>query len=512
MLNIKTTFDKSGFFKGQKEALLLLELIGQLGSIQSVSRKKKGKKQRKNVCLAVDVSGSMDENIFKHQYIPDIQRPVVIPSPYPQPHDPYTPWPKPHNPFPSPEIWMHTCKLGGVGVAQSTTVKSCLPQSNWIERLTEESQKRNQCCKKIEQAKKATLQAVDSLDDGDILSIVVFNSTVRVVLEATVLDQHNRNAIKAKISGLKASGGTNLHEGWVHASAQVARNLSEGTLSTVLLLSDGQTNEGLRSNDAIASNVSKIQKTGIITSTFGIGEDFNEDLLQAMANSGSGNFYYVDDEGKLEKMFADEFNGLSNVSASDIQLSFDLKDGFSIEKQLNGFEVKDGTYVLPNISKHNQKALLFNVSLNVDKAPKDYKNNGLEPQLVIGTFTVKYKDEDGKTRIEKIELVNQILSEKRWNNESYNSEVKVQETLLVIADNKTAATRLLDAGDFAGAQGLLRSSANFIQTSGYNDARLSDEVSCLNTTLSASASMNDKVFRKFISNQAYNTRNNKSDD
>ena len=61
---------------------------------------------------------------------------------------------------------------------------------------------------------------------------------------------------------------------------------------------------------------------------------FNEDLLEAMSNSGGGNFYFIENDSELESMFNDEFSGLSNVVATDVKLEFKA-EGATIKKQLN---------------------------------------------------------------------------------------------------------------------------------------------------------------------------------
>ncbi len=465
MLNIKTTFDKNSFYKTQKDALLLVELIG-----NNVTKKATTKRQKLNASLCIDISGSMNEPISRQPY----SQPVL---------------------WNNSRIWNNGCHGHIV--------------QPWPLGIVERP---STCFKrKIDLAKSAALKAVDTMSNGDILSIVLFDDKTTVLQPAIVLSESNRTAIKIKINNIQIRGGTNLHEGWVTAAAEASKNLGGGTLSSVLLLSDGQTLLGITDTDTIASNVAKLQKNGIMTTTFGIGEGFNEDLLQAMSNAGTGNFYYIDEDDKIISMFEDEFNGLTSVSGTDIRVSFEFENGYSVIKQMNGIVSADGNYIVSSISNKTKKALLFNLGLNVIKPKEGVKLKGVPTDaLKVGKVTVSYKDENGTQRTEVVDLTNGYSTKSVWDEEDFAAEVKVQETLLIVAEQKVEATKLLDMGDFAGAQGMLRGSANYVQSMNMaSDGRLMAEFDLLNKTVVSSATKTAESFRKDVSNQAYMSRNSK---
>ena len=91
---------------------------------------------------------------------------------------------------------------------------------------------------------------------------------------------------------------------------QVGAHLEPGRLNRVILFTDGQANVGETRPDAIANDVHGLAARGVSTSTLGIGADYNEDLLEAMARSGDGNYYFIESPGQLPGLFAAELRGL----------------------------------------------------------------------------------------------------------------------------------------------------------------------------------------------------------
>ena len=170
---------------------------------------------------------------------------------------------------------------------------------------------------KISQVKDAAIKCVDLLEDGDFISIVTFANTARVIQEAIQINGKNREQIKSKIRSISANGGTNLHEGWLQSGMEVAKNLSAKNINRILVLTDGETNQGIVDSKEISTSVEGLAKRGISTSTFGVGDHYNEDLLEKMATVSGGNSYYIEDESKVQSILMEEFNCLNNIVADN---------------------------------------------------------------------------------------------------------------------------------------------------------------------------------------------------
>jgi Ca-activated chloride channel family protein len=98
-------------------------------------------------------------------------------------------------------------------------------------------------------------------------------------------------------------------------------------------LSDGQANEGITDPQQIEKIVRNQNKeNGISISTFGLGNDYNEDLMTAMAETGTGNYYFINNTEKIASIFKKELNGLMEVVAQNTTLTITIPDFVNIEK------------------------------------------------------------------------------------------------------------------------------------------------------------------------------------
>ena len=141
-------------------------------------------------------------------------------------------------------------------------------------------------------AREAAIFAIEQLLPTDRVSITIFDTKVETLApNAPAVD---KGRLVALVREIEPRGSTALHDGWQEGGTQVRQNLVAGGLNRVLLLSDGIANVGLCEPDALATAASRLAAEGVSTTTLGLGDDYNEDLLEAMAQSGDGNYYYVE--------------------------------------------------------------------------------------------------------------------------------------------------------------------------------------------------------------------------
>jgi Ca-activated chloride channel family protein len=184
---------------------------------------------------------------------------------------------------------------------------------------------------KIRYAKQAAKYLVDQLSPQDYISIVMYDHTVNVLQEATSV--RNKLQIKQKIDGIVERGNTNLMGGALEGYQQVTQNYRPGYVNRVLLLSDGLANQGITDPGQIDRTVrQKMRQNGISISTFGVGRDYNEDLMTNMAESGAGNYYFIDRPERIASIFEQELNGLKTVVAKQVGLTITLPDFVDIEQ------------------------------------------------------------------------------------------------------------------------------------------------------------------------------------
>jgi Ca-activated chloride channel family protein len=194
---------------------------------------------------------------------------------------------------------------------------------------------------KIRNAKQAAKFIVDQLNPDDYFSVVMYDQTVDVVHEASRVE--NKQAIKLKIDRIEDRGSTNLMGGAMKGYEQVRKNYRSGYINRVLLLSDGLANEGITDAKQIERIVrKKSMDEGISISTFGVGNDYNEDLMTAMAESGTGNYYFISNAENIANIFKKELNGLKDIVAQDAELVVRIPDYVNIDKVYGFKYIQDG--------------------------------------------------------------------------------------------------------------------------------------------------------------------------
>ncbi len=192
---------------------------------------------------------------------------------------------------------------------------------------------------KLTRAKQAAEYVLDRLTERDRVSLVIYDSVVDTIAPSDLATTNHIRRCKSALREVFPGGTTALFDGWATGCDQIADFIQPGSLpdeapngsgrrlvaSRVLLLTDGLANVGLTDSPAICEHVSALFERGISTSTFGIGADFDEDLLSDMADAGRGRFYYIEHAGLIPDAFRQEFGDLASVVASNATLTLELR-------------------------------------------------------------------------------------------------------------------------------------------------------------------------------------------
>jgi Ca-activated chloride channel family protein len=128
-----------------------------------------------------------------------------------------------------------------------------------------------------------------------------------------------------------ARGSTNLFGGWMRGCEQVALHAGGEVVSRALLLTDGLANVGVTDRFELETHAAELRRRGVATSTFGVGHDFDEALLEAMATAGGGNFYYIQDARQVGDFMTSELGEALEVVARDVRIEVTLPFGAQLE-------------------------------------------------------------------------------------------------------------------------------------------------------------------------------------
>ena len=184
---------------------------------------------------------------------------------------------------------------------------------------------------KLRVAKLAVEEAIERLQPDDRFSVVVYDDKVDVVIESTTASGESRRGAIERLRTVEARGSTNLGEGWLRGCEQVAGHLAELGVNRCLLLTDGLANVGITDADELGHHAAELRARGVSTSTFGVGNDFDEHLLQALADAGGGHFYYIADAPQIRDAITSEVGETLEVVARDVQLEITARDDIRIE-------------------------------------------------------------------------------------------------------------------------------------------------------------------------------------
>ena len=201
---------------------------------------------------------------------------------------------------------------------------------------------------KLSYARKAARFLASELTERDRLAIVTFDEEVNVLVPS----QPVRDPLLfiSAINTIQAGGCTALFDGWLAGATQVAQQLDATGLNRVLLLSDGQANEGLTEAAAIAAKVEGLTERGISTSAFGLGSGFDEDLMGAVASAGDGTLAQIESPQQLADLYASELQGLATTLGRKVSLGIRSKGGAELVDQLNDLSLTSaGNFQLPNL-------------------------------------------------------------------------------------------------------------------------------------------------------------------
>jgi len=178
---------------------------------------------------------------------------------------------------------------------------------------------------KLARAKQAARLAVDRLSPADIVSIVAYDTTVRVVVPATkAVDKH---MIHAGIDRLAASGNTALFAGVSKGADELRKFFDRNRVNRVVLLSDGLANVGPSSADELARLGHALMREGMSVTTLGLGLDYNEDLMSQLARASDGNHAFIERAADLARFFELEFGTVLKVVARDATITIDCAPG-----------------------------------------------------------------------------------------------------------------------------------------------------------------------------------------
>jgi|FLYN01.1.fsa_nt_gi Ca-activated chloride channel family protein len=360
---------------------------------------------------------------------------------------------------------------------------------------------------KIAYTRQAAQFMVQNLGAADTLSVVLYNEHVETLIAPEKVT--HKDVINQRIGTIKAKGTTNLSGGWLEGCKHVAQNLDPLSLNRVILMSDGLANQGVTNTEKLVALAKQKLEQGISTTTMGLGRDFNEDLLMAMADAGGGAFYFIESPEVAPQIFQEELQGLLNLVGQNLVVSVELTEHIKNVAQLNAYPMhSDGKRVsfrLGDVFGEEVKTLILELSI---PALHDVGHQ----QIAVLRFEFDELHEAGSEhRVLEMPIFVNVAPQGQLP-ASANSEVQKSVLLLKAAQARRQAVEAADQGDYKGASQVLRRAAEAIEQSNIDNEELAEESRALvqqAEQMEQGKAHYDDYSRKTMSTQAIYTMKDK---
>lgn len=180
---------------------------------------------------------------------------------------------------------------------------------------------------------------LDKLDGNDTVSIVTYAGQAGVALKPTKAS--DKSAILAAIDALGAGGSTAGAAGINTAYQLAEQNFVKGGVNRVMLATDGDFNVGQTSDDDLKSLIEAKREKGIFLSVFGFGRgNYNDQLMQVLAQNGNGTASFIDTLGEAQKTLVQEATSTLFTIAKDVKIQVEFNPAMVSEYRLVGYETR----------------------------------------------------------------------------------------------------------------------------------------------------------------------------
>ncbi|MCL2926356.1 MAG: VWA domain-containing protein [Trichodesmium sp. MAG_R04] len=332
----------------------------------------------------------------------------------------------------------------------------------------------------LETVKQAAGELVESLKEGDRLSVIAFDHQAKVIVPNQIIN--DSAGIKGEINKLKASGGTAIDKGLKLGIEELDKGRKD-SISQAFILTDGENEHG---NNDLCLKLAKLAIDYSITlNSLGFGDDWNQDVLEKIADTGGGTLAYIQRPEQAIEEFGKLFNRIQSVGLTNSYLQFTLMPKVRLAELKPIAQVAPDTIELPVQQKDNgfivrlgdlmkdvEKVVLVNIYIG--KLPEGKQDiaqlqiryddpaqskEGLLSELILveANFMQQYQPQVNP------QVQNHILALAKYR------QTQIAETKLQHGDRTGAATMLQTAAKTAlqmgdtGAATVLQSSATRLQ-------------------------------------------------
>lgn len=231
--------------------------------------------------------------------------------------------------------WNEDTKLLLIGLQAKKMNQKEMPKSNFVF-LVDISGSMDEP-NKLPLVQRSFLTLVENLDEEDTVSIVTYASGEEIIIEGAKGSE--KTEIMSAIENLYAGGSTNGESAIQTAYELAEKYYIEGGNNRIIMATDGDFNVGITSEGELTRLVQEKAKTGVFISVLGYGMgNYKDNKLEAIADNGNGNYYYIDDIAEARKVLIEEAGGTLFTVAKDVKLQVEFNPEKIKGYRLVGYE------------------------------------------------------------------------------------------------------------------------------------------------------------------------------
>jgi Ca-activated chloride channel homolog len=256
---------------------------------------------------------------------------------------------------------------------------------------------------------------LDELEQSDTVGIVEYGSRGREVLRPTSVE--DRRQIERAIESLHTNGSTNAEEGLELGYNMASRIYDESSINRIILCSDGVANTGETRAEKILDRVRYESDRGIHLSAVGFGMgNYNDMLMEKLADNGDGNYHYVDQIDEAERVFRENLTGMLQTVARDVKIQVEFDPESVLRWRLLGYENRDvadedfrsDSVDAGEIGAGHTVVALYEVKLS-DEALRVWERRRSRREFSLGEFRLRYEYPAGHEQAGEVKEISRSL-------------------------------------------------------------------------------------------------------
>mmetsp|Transcript_11825 Transcript_11825/g.15241 ORF Transcript_11825/g.15241 Transcript_11825/m.15241 type:complete len:549 (+) Transcript_11825:32-1678(+) len=303
---------------------------------------------------------------------------------------------------------------------------------------------------------------LDEFVTKDRAGLVTFDTDVKERYLLQSVNAAGRDKAKSVVDGFRPGSSTNLSGGCFAGIQQLlSTENTKGRVRTVLLMTDGQANQGLRTSKQIIPILTNmLQDSGISLHTFGYGSDHDSELLRQISTAGNGSYYFVEGVDDIRSAFGDCLGGMLSVVAQNLEVELEAINGATITNihHKNAVMLEENKrYKVPFADLYGEEQRDVLVGMHLPSCDTPMKDDTMKEAQVLRA-TLRYIDVLAAKPMNQSTSVGACrIVEVNKEDVVQNQSLALQATRIRVADTLETARAKAEAGDLASAREMIES-------------------------------------------------------